>query len=124
MASLLRAAIAGIAIAVVCAIVVSARGPAPREIRLVARDMSYPRDAQPGPNPPLRVRPRETIRVVLQNDDSGMRHDFTIPDWDVQTPVVRAGATAAVVFRAPARGVALYSCTPHAGVMKGTITVE
>lgn len=104
--------------------VVSARGPAPREIRLVARDMRYHLDAQPGVNPALRVRPGETIRVVLQNDDSGMRHDFTIPDWDVQTTVIRAGATASVVFRAPARGVAFYSCTPHASVMKGTITVE
>ena len=51
--------LAGIALvlAAVGAIVLSARDPGPREIRLVARDMTFYVEGRPEPNPTLRLRP-------------------------------------------------------------------
>src|SRR5687767_300183 len=89
--------IAGVAAiaAVVCAIALSAgslsrasasesRGPAAREIHIVARDMTFYVDGRPEANPALRVRRGEHVRVVFRNEDAGMKHDFVIPDWDVE----------------------------------------
>ena len=106
------------------AIILSARGPAPREIRLVGRNTTFYLEGSADPNPILRVKPGETVRIVFRNVDAGMRHDFTIPDWDVESNVVAGLGETAVTFTAPARGRVEYNCTPHATVMKGTIAVE
>ena len=106
------------------AIILSARGPAPREIHLVGRNTTFYLQGSADPNPILRVKPGETVRIVFRNADAGMRHDFTIPDWDVESNVVAGPGETVVTFRAPGRGRAQYNCTPHATVMKGTIAVE
>ncbi len=100
------------------------RAPA-REIRLVVRNMAYYVEGETVPNPPLRVRSREKVRVILRNDDPGMTHDFTIAAWNARTPGVETGGEAHVEFRAPAEpGAATYSCTPHGQMMRGALTVE
>ena len=98
----------------------------PREIRIVVRDMTFYVDGHDEPNPTLRVRAGEQIRLVLRNDDPGMSHDFAVKSWQVMTPLVTArGAETAVVFRVPQRrGSYTFSCTPHARIMRGTIQVE
>jgi plastocyanin len=107
------------------AIALSARAPAAREIRLVARDMTFYVEGQADPNPILRIRAGETVRLVLRNDDEGMTHDFAIPDWGKVTRRLEAGEEAAITFRAPARpGSQPYSCRPHSKIMRGTILVE
>lgn len=107
------------------AIVLSARGPAAREIRLVARDMTFYVEGQTDPNPTLRLKPGETVRLVLRNQDTGMRHDFAIADWGATTRRLEAGEEAAVTFRAPDRpGSQTYNCRPHSKTMRGTILVE
>jgi plastocyanin len=106
------------------AIILSARGPAPREIHLVGRNTTFYVEGLAEPNPVLHVRPGETIRVVFRNSEPGMRHDFTIPEWGVESAVVAGVGETTVTFKAPERGRAEYNCTPHAAVMKGTITVE
>jgi plastocyanin len=110
--------------AVTGAIMLSARGPAPREIHLVGRNTTFYVDGAGEPNPVLRVKPGESVRVIFRNADPGMRHDFTIPEWDVESRVVSGIGETAVTFKAPDRGHTEYNCTPHATVMKGTIAVE
>lgn len=112
------------ALVFLCLALLSAPGPEPREIRLVARDMTFYAEGSADPNPSLSVRPGQTVRIVFRNTDVGMRHDFTIPDWGVATHAIAGRGETAVVFRAPERGRAHYTCTPHAAVMKGTIAVE
>lgn len=107
------------------AIALSARGDGPREIRLVVRDMAFYLDGQDDPNPTLRLRAGENVRVVLRNDDAGMRHDFTIPGWEAATKRIESGQEATVTFRAPDRGSSqTYTCRPHSSIMRGTILVE
>jgi hypothetical protein len=54
-----------------------------------------------------------------------MKHDFTVPAWDVATPLIPGQRETEVVITAPARGTrAAYHCTPHQETMRGTIIVE
>ena len=124
MAKTLRLVVSIAVVAVTGAMILSARGPAPREIHLVGRNTTFYIEGSSDPNPILRVKPAESIRIVFRNADAGMRHDFTIPDWDVESNVVAGLGETAVTFKAPERGRVEYSCTPHATVMKGTIAVE
>lgn len=99
---------------------------APREIRLVVRDMTFYLEGQKTPNPALRMRAGERVRIVLRNEDPGMKHDLVIKSWQVGTPTLdRSGQETAVAFRVPdRRGIETYSCTPHAEMMRGSIRVE
>ena len=97
-----------------------------REIRLVVRDMTYYLDGQAEPNPTLTVKAGEQVRLLLRNDDPGMRHDFVVKGWAIGTRMLEErGEHDAVTFRVPAeRGDQPYHCTPHAKMMRGTIRVE
>ena len=98
----------------------------PREIRIVAKDMTFYVDGEKTPNPTLRLKAGERVRVVLRNEDPGMTHDFAIKSLDVATKTLTAkGAEDSVDFRVPKRrGMLPYQCTPHAQMMNGTITIE
>jgi len=96
-----------------------------REIRLVARGMTFYLDGAGEANPTLRLHAGETVRLVLRNEDRGMKHDFTVPAWDAATPLVAGMRDGSVVVAVPARGTRTsYYCTPHQQTMKGTIIVE
>jgi len=96
-----------------------------REIRLVARGMTFYVAGAGEANPTLRLHAGETIRLVLRNEDRGMTHDFTVPEWGAATPLVAGLRDGSVVVTAPARGTRTgYYCTPHQQTMKGTIVVE
>src|SRR5262245_52235520 len=91
---------------------------ASRELRLVARNMTYYLEGSSEANPTIRLRAGETVRVVLRNDDRGMKHDFTIPAFDAATPLIPAQRETTLMITAPARGVrATYHCTPHEETM-------
>jgi plastocyanin len=107
------------------AIALSARGPGPREIRIVARDMTFYLEGQTDPNPTLRLRAGESVRLVLRNDDPGMSHDFAIPDWKAATKRIDGGEQVAITFRVPGQPSSqTYRCRPHSAIMRGTILVE
>ena len=107
------------------AIVLSARGPAAREIRLVARDMTFYVEGQTEPNPILRLRAGETVRLVLRNEDQGMTHDFAIPEWGAVTRRLDGGEEAVITFRVPDHPAPqTYTCRPHSKIMRGSILVE
>jgi plastocyanin len=97
-----------------------------REIRLVVRNMSFYVEGQMEPNPTLTVRAGEQVRLVLRNEEPGMRHDFAVGAWAIRTRMLAdRGEADTVTFRVPAeRGEQTYQCTPHAKMMHGTIRVE
>lgn len=96
------------------------------EIRLVVRDMNFYVEGESQPNPTLTVRPGEQVRLVLKNDDPGMRHDFVVEEWDVATRILASrGEQDSITFKAPSSaGEQVYHCTPHAQMMRGTIRVQ
>src|SRR6185436_12699588 len=107
-------AIGGILIAAAGVLAVKAQDPAPREVRIVVRDMTYYVDGSSEANPTIRMRQGETVRFVLRNEDAGMKHDFVVADWDKATGLIAGKREAAVVVHAPSLpGRATYHCTPH-----------
>ena len=114
------------AVAIAAAVTVLAAAAKPREIHIVAKDMAFYVNGDPTPNPTLRVKAGEQIRLVLRNEDPGMTHDFAVAAWEVATKTLTAkGAQDSVKFRVPKqRGTIPYQCTPHSQMMKGTITIE
>ena len=114
-----------VALAAILPHVVSSSTGEAREIHLVVRDMTYYLAGEDVPNPTLRVRTGERIRIRLTNRDAGMSHDFGIRDWKRGTGLIAGTGEAAVEFVAPrAPGEATYACTPHGEMMRGTIHVE
>ena len=96
-----------------------------REIHLVAKDMTFYVEGQNGANPTLHARSGERIRIVLRNADVGMSHDFAIRSLSVTTRLLKGKGQDSIEFTVPAtRGVHLYSCTPHAEMMGGTMVVN
>jgi plastocyanin len=107
------------------AIVLSARSTGPWEIRIVAREMTFYVDGEAEPNPTLRLHAGEDVRIVFRNEDAGIKHNFTIPEWGVATRRVDGRGETSIAFRAPDQAVTRnYQCTPHAAMMRGTIAVE
>jgi len=98
---------------------------APREIRLVVKDMTFYVEGQDSPNPTLHARSGERIRLILSNAEPGMSHDFRIDAWRVHTRLLKGKGQDSVEFTVPdARGSHEYRCTPHAEMMNGTIVVN
>ena len=97
---------------------------APREIVLVARDMTFYLEGQAQPNPTIRVTAGEEVRVVLRNEEAGIIHDFTVEPWRVAVAPLSGNETGTVVFpRARRPGRYPYVCTPHSEMMRGIIEV-
>ena len=96
-----------------------------REVTLVAKDMAFYLESDPGaPNPTLEVKAGERLRVVLRNEDRGMTHDFAVPAVAAATNAIDWNQSGAVVFEVPATpGTYEYLCRPHALMMRGTIRV-
>jgi plastocyanin len=100
-------------------------GVSVREIRIVARDMTFYVDGQPAPNPTLHARAGERLRIVFRNADVGMSHDFVVRPWRVNTRLLKGRGEDAIEFTVPlTRGTYLYTCTPHAEMMSGMLVVN
>jgi plastocyanin len=96
-----------------------------REVRITARDMSFIVQDIAGPNPTLALTAGEQVKVTIRNEDRGMLHDFSIPEWDVRTGSVEWGTERSITFRVPAAAsTPSYVCTPHSMMMSGRITVS
>lgn len=97
-----------------------------RELRIVARDMSFYVDGQTEPNPTITFKPGERVRLFLRNEDPGMQHDFAVKAWAVGTRLLDdRGQQDSITFQVPdARGTAAYHCTPHSKMMSGTLRIE
>jgi hypothetical protein len=96
-----------------------------REIHLVAKDMTFYVAGQDAPNPTIHARPGERLRIVLNNTDVGMSHDFVIRSWHVNTRLLKGKGQDSIEFTVPnTRGSHSYSCSPHAEMMGGAIVVD
>jgi plastocyanin len=97
-----------------------------REIRLVARDMSFYLESDPRrANPVLDVAAGERVRIVLTNADRGMTHDFAVPRAGVAMSPIGWNQSTDVTFDVPtAAGTYEYICRPHQLMMRGTIRVH
>lgn len=95
-----------------------------REIVLVARNMTFYLEGSDAPNPTLRLKPGEVVRIIVRNEEPGIVHDFAVTSLQASTEATRWGAAGSVSFRAPDRsGRYEYMCTPHSRMMKGVILV-
>jgi plastocyanin len=97
-----------------------------REITLVVRGMAfYVKDDPLTPNPTLEVRAGERVRIVLENRDRGMTHDFAVPALDEALDPIDWNETDTVVFKVPeAPGTYEYVCRPHRLMMRGILRVH
>jgi len=101
------------------------RTPA-REITLVARGMAFFLESDPAiPNPTLRLKAGERVRITLRNEERGFTHDFAVPAVDAATDLISWNEDADVTFDVPDRpGTYDYVCEPHAMMMRGRIIVQ
>lgn len=100
--------------------------PGPREVVVVAEAMTFvtPGGAA-GPNPTLRFRAGERVRLVLENRDPGMQHDLAVPGWGFRTAAVEYAGTDRRILTVPdAPGTYEYFCSFHDRVMRGTAVIE
>jgi plastocyanin len=109
-------------------LVAQSHAPAQR-IELIAACMSFrlagtEDDPAAQDNPVLRLRAGQRVEIVLRGADSGMKHDFAIPQLSLQTAPVALEETTVLRFTAPAPGTYRYLCTMHPKIMRGEIVVE
>jgi plastocyanin len=96
-----------------------------RQVTLVAKDMAFYIEGDATPNPVIEARMGETLRIVLNNRDRGMTHDFAVPSVDAATDVLKWDEHDEVTFAVPSKpGTYEYVCRPHLLMMKGTILVK
>jgi FtsP/CotA-like multicopper oxidase with cupredoxin domain len=97
-----------------------------QEIRLVVKEMTfYLADDPDTANPMIRVKPGRSVRIVLQNLDQGITHNFVVKGLPLSLPPVKGKGTASVLFRIPDRaGTYFYQCVPHARMMNGVFEVR
>ena len=95
-----------------------------REITLVAKDMAFYVEGNPTANPVIEARAGETLRIVLENRDRGLMHDFAVPSVDAATDLLKWNEQDEVTFEVPSEpGTYEYVCQPHLLMMKGTLKV-
>ena len=120
-------AVMALAVCLIVGALIPAMSKTPsREITLVAKDMAFYLESDPAtPNPAIEVRPGETVRVVLRNDERGMTHDFVVPSLrGTRTDLLDWKEQGSVTFTAPDRpGTYEYICEPHRQMMRGLIQV-
>jgi plastocyanin len=98
-----------------------------REIRLVVRGMAFYLESDPStPNPTLTIRAGERVRIVLDNQDRGMTHDFAVPAIGQAIDAIDWNERGEVVVAVPAApGEYEYVCRPHAALrMRGRIIIR
>ena len=89
-----------------------------RTVVLTAMDMKFNIS-----NPTVVIAPGEVIRIVMRNEDPGMKHDLVIPQLGLRTPVLEPGEEAVLEFRAPRTGSLEYLCSFHPISMRGFLSI-
>lgn len=97
-----------------------------REVTLVVRGMAfYSEDDPQTPNPTIHAKAGERVRIVLENRDRGVRHDFAVPALGEALEPIAWNQTDTLVFDVPETpGDYEYVCRPHRLMMRGTIRVR
>ena len=96
-----------------------------RVIHVVVHNMAYYIGGRTDPNPIIHLRRDERVRIIVTNQDAGMKHDFGIDAWQTRTGLIDGIGEARLEFvAASVPGEVSYSCTPHGTLMRGTMRVE
>lgn len=96
-----------------------------RDVHLVIRNMAFYVDGAGQPNPTLTFKAGERVRVFVRSEDAGMNHDFVVKDWKIRSKTIHGRGKIELRITVPRlASTASYYCTPHAGTMRGTISVE
>jgi FtsP/CotA-like multicopper oxidase with cupredoxin domain len=101
-------------------------GAPPREIALIAKDISFRLASQPDiPNPPIHLKKGETVKLTVVNQEPGkVLHCFTLGGLGVKTSRdLATGESETLTFTPRDRGVFSYACLMHP-MMAGKIVVE
>lgn len=116
--------ITAVAVLVLGVLAVAVTRPEPREITLVARGMAFYLENGDLPNPTITVTPGERVRIVLRNEERGIRHDFAVAGLRAAMNPLGWQETGEVTFDAPdVPGLYEYWCRPHMMMMRGKIMV-
>jgi plastocyanin len=97
-----------------------------REVTLVAKGMAFYLEGDLStPNPTIDVKAGERVRIVLRNEEQGMRHDLAVPAVAAAMDAIGWNESDAVTFDAPEMpGTYQYECRPHRLMMRGLIRVS
>ena len=119
-------AFATLASVAAAAIIPAVTAPSPREVRLVTREMAFYLESDPTqPNPEIVVRAGESIRLVVRNEERGIRHDFAVPALSASLDPLDWRETGSVTIRVPeGPGTYEYTCRPHRLMMQGVLRIE
>ena len=111
----------------------------PREIVLIAKRMAFSAPEPPGgapsapasapsgetPGPTIVLRAGERVRIVLRNQDPGMRHDLVADHLGLRTRALDHGESDEIALRVPnAKSEGDYYCSFHSRLMRGRIVVR
>ena len=120
-----RLIVTAVAVVLLGAFAVAVVRPAPREITLVARGMTFYLENGNQPNPTLTFKAGERVRIVVRNEDRGISHNLVVPTVKAEFAPIGWNQSADVVFEVPATpGTYEYWCRPHMMMMRGTIIVQ
>lgn len=113
------------------------RADGPREIVVIAKDMAFtspdpqggapPAAAASGetPGPTIVLRAGERVRIVLRNQDPGMRHDLVADHLGLRTEALDHGESDSLDLRVPNEASeGDYYCSFHSRLMRGRIVVR
>lgn len=101
------------------AVLGGATGDTGLTIVVTAKDMMYN-----GTNPEIVLAPGQRVRLVLRNEEPGVKHDLVIPELNLRTPLLEFGEQAVLEFLAPDRGTFVYLCSLHPVRMRGVVRVR
>jgi heme/copper-type cytochrome/quinol oxidase subunit 2 len=97
-----------------------------RELEVIAREIAFHSSDQPGqPNPVLRLRKGEPVKLTLRNEEiSSVLHCFIITGLNVKTTrSLSVGESETLTFTPNAKGTFAYACLMHPN-MSGKVVVE
>ena len=86
---------------------------------VVAKDMKFNQT-----NPTIYIRPGTKIRLILRNEDPGMRHDLVLEALGLETPILKKGESAILEFVVEDEGLFEYICSLHPVLMRGILMVS
>jgi hypothetical protein len=71
-----------------------------QQIKLVARDMKFYLAEDPyTPNPTIQVKGGQQVRIVLENRDRGITHDFVVSGLPIAIAPFKGGRTRSLLVR-------------------------
>ena len=88
-------------------------------VTLTAKDMSFNFF-----NPKIYVSPGERVKIILKNDDPGMKHNISLSKLKISSQIIQFGEKTILSFVAPRNGQFEYFCSMHPTLMRGLFIIS